>query len=112
MKTDPKTGKVPIDAHFRTNVPTVSAIGDLVDGPMLAHKAEDEGVAFAELLAGKAGHVDYNTIPSVIYTWPEVASVGLTEEQVEGAGRSTTRSASSPSSPTAAPRRWTRPRAS
>ena len=81
VKTDPKTGKVAIDAHFRTNVPTVSAIGDLIDGPMLAHKAEDEGVAFAELLAGKAGHVDYDTIPSVIYTWPEVSSVGLTEEQ-------------------------------
>jgi dihydrolipoamide dehydrogenase len=70
-----------IDEHFRTNVPTISAIGDLVDGPMLAHKAEDEGVAFAELLTGKAGHVDYGTIPSVIYTHPEVASVGITEEQ-------------------------------
>ena len=83
VTTDPKTGKVPVDPHFRTNVPTVSAIGDLIDGPMLAHKAEDEGVAFAELLAGKAGHIDYNTIPSVIYTWPEVSSVGLTEEQVK-----------------------------
>lgn len=83
VKTDPKTGKVQIDKHFRTNLPTVSAIGDLVDGPMLAHKAEDEGVAFAELLAGKAGHVDYDTIPSVIYTWPEVASVGKTEEQLQ-----------------------------
>lgn len=82
---DPKTGKVPIDKHYRTNVATVSAIGDLIDGPMLAHKAEDEGVAFAELLAGKAGHVDYNTIPSVIYTWPEVASVGQTEEQLKSA---------------------------
>ncbi|WP_406693405.1 dihydrolipoyl dehydrogenase [Singulisphaera sp. Ch08] len=83
VTVDPKTGKVPIDAHYRTNVPTISAIGDLVDGPMLAHKAEDEGVAFAEILAGKAGHVDYNTIPSVIYTWPEMASVGITEEQAK-----------------------------
>jgi dihydrolipoamide dehydrogenase len=83
VATDPKSGRVLVDAHFRTNVPTVSAIGDLIEGPMLAHKAEDEGVAFAEILAGKAGHVDYNTIPSVIYTWPEVASVGLTEEQVK-----------------------------
>jgi dihydrolipoyl dehydrogenase len=83
VDVDPKTGKVPVDEHFRTNVPTISAIGDLIEGPMLAHKAEDEGVAFAEILAGKAGHVDYDTIPSVIYTWPEMASVGLTEEQVK-----------------------------
>jgi dihydrolipoamide dehydrogenase len=83
VKTDPKSGKVATDPHFLTNVATISAIGDLIDGPMLAHKAEDEGIAFAELLAGKAGHVDYNTIPSVIYTWPEVASVGLTEEQLK-----------------------------
>lgn len=83
VNVDPKSGKVPIDAHFRTNVPTIAAIGDLVDGPMLAHKAEEEGVAFAELLAGKPGHVDYNTIPSVIYTWPEMASVGITEEQAK-----------------------------
>jgi dihydrolipoamide dehydrogenase len=86
VNVDAKTGRIPVDKHFRTNVPTVSAIGDLVDGPMLAHKAEDEGVAFAELLAGKAGHVNYDTIPSVIYTWPEVASVGLTEEQVKAQG--------------------------
>ena len=83
VQTEPKSGKVIIDKHFRTNVPTISAIGDLVDGPMLAHKAEDEGVACAELLAGKAGHVDYDTIPSVIYTHPEVASVGITEEQAK-----------------------------
>ncbi len=81
-----KTGKVPVDAHFRTNVPTISAIGDVIAGPMLAHKAEEEGVAFAEALAGKAGHVNYETIPSVIYTWPEMASVGLTEEQVKEQG--------------------------
>ncbi len=83
VAVDPKTGKVGVDKHYRTAVPTISAIGDLIDGPMLAHKAEDEGVAFAELLAGKAGHVDYSTIPSVIYTWPEMASVGITEEQAK-----------------------------
>ncbi len=83
VQFDLKTGKVGTDSHFRTNVPTVSAIGDLIDGPMLAHKAEDEGSAFAELLAGKAGHINYETIPSVIYTWPEMASVGITEEQAK-----------------------------
>lgn len=83
VPVDPKTGKVAVDKHFRTPVPTISAIGDLIDGPMLAHKAEDEGIAWAELLAGKAGHVDYDTIPSVIYTWPEMASVGITEEQAK-----------------------------
>ena len=83
VKFDPKTGKVGTDSHFRTNVPTISAIGDLIDGPMLAHKAEDEGTAFAELLAGQAGHINYETIPSVIYTWPEMASVGITEEQAK-----------------------------
>jgi dihydrolipoamide dehydrogenase len=83
VNVDPKTGKVPVDEHFRTNIPTISAIGDLIEGPMLAHKAEDEGVAFAEILAGKSGHVDYDTIPSVIYTWPEMASVGITEEQAK-----------------------------
>jgi dihydrolipoamide dehydrogenase len=83
VNVDAKTGRVPVDNRFRTNVPTISAIGDLIDGPMLAHKAEDEGIAWAELLAGKAGHVDYDTIPSVIYTWPELASVGFTEEEVK-----------------------------
>ena len=83
VKTDPKTGKVAINNHYQTNVPSIYAIGDVIDGPMLAHKAEDEGVAFAELLVGKAGHVDYNLIPSVIYTWPEVSSVGQTEEQLK-----------------------------
>src|SRR4029079_16741204 len=83
---DPKTGKVPVDAHFRTNIPTISAIGDLIDGPMLAHKAEDEGIACAEILAGKPGHVNYDTIPSVIYTWPEMAGVGITEEQAKEKG--------------------------
>jgi dihydrolipoamide dehydrogenase len=86
VPVDPKTGKVAVDPHYRTSAPTISAIGDLIDGPMLAHKAEDEGVAFAELLAGKAGHVNYETIPSVIYTWPEMASVGITEEQAKERG--------------------------
>ena len=110
VTVDPKTGKVPVDAHFRTNVATISAIGDLIDGPMLAHKAEDEGIACAEILAGKAGHVNYDTIPSVIYTWPELASVGLNRRAGEAEGAERTRSASSRSWPTAAPRRWTRPR--
>jgi len=83
VKFDPKTGKVGTDSRFRTNVPTISAIGDVIDGPMLAHKAEDEGTAFAELLAGLAGHINYDTIPSVIYTWPEMASVGITEDQAK-----------------------------
>ena len=86
VSVDAKTGKVPVDAKFRTNVPTISAIGDLIEGPMLAHKAEDEGIAFSELLAGKSGHVDYNTVPGVIYTWPELASVGLSEEQAKEKG--------------------------
>jgi len=81
VSVDARTGKVPVDGRYRTNVPSISAIGDLIEGPMLAHKAEDEGVAFAEILAGKAGHVDYDTVPGVIYTWPELASVGLDEEQ-------------------------------
>jgi dihydrolipoamide dehydrogenase len=81
-----KTGKVPVDGRFRTNIPTISAIGDLIEGPMLAHKAEDEGIAFAELVAGRPGHVNYGTIPGVIYTWPELASVGLTEEQAKDSG--------------------------
>jgi dihydrolipoamide dehydrogenase len=84
---DPKTGRVPVDDHFRTNVEGVYAIGDLVPGPMLAHKAMEEGIAFAEQQAGHAARVNYDTIPSVIYTWPEVAAVGLTEEQVKESGR-------------------------
>lgn len=79
-------GQIVTDAHFRTNVEGVYAIGDVIRGPMLAHKAEDEGVALAELLAGKAGHVNYNVIPSVIYTSPEAAWVGQTEEQLKAAG--------------------------
>lgn len=79
-------GFVKIDHHFKTNIEGIYAIGDLVPGPMLAHKAEEEGVALAEILAGQAGHVNYNTVPSVIYTFPEVASVGLTEEQCKEQG--------------------------
>jgi len=79
-------GRVAIDHHYRTNVANIYAIGDVVIGPMLAHKAEEEGVAAAELIAGKAGHVNYEAIPWVIYTWPEVASVGATEEQLKEKG--------------------------
>ena len=79
-------GRVEIDAHFATSVKGIYAIGDVVKGPMLAHKAEDEGVACAEILAGQAGHVNYDVIPSVIYTTPEVSSVGKTEEELKQAG--------------------------
>jgi dihydrolipoamide dehydrogenase len=78
--------RVKVDAHYATNVPGIYAIGDVIAGPMLAHKGEDEGVAVAEILAGQAGHVNYGAIPSVIYTWPEVASVGATEEELKAAG--------------------------
>jgi dihydrolipoamide dehydrogenase len=79
-------GRVQIDAHFATSVKGVYAIGDVVAGPMLAHKAEDEGVALAEILAGQAGHVNYDVIPSVVYTTPEVSAVGKTEEELKQAG--------------------------
>jgi dihydrolipoamide dehydrogenase len=79
-------GRVKTDAHFATNVAGIYAIGDVISGPMLAHKAEDEGVALAERLAGQAGHVNYDAIPSVVYTWPEVAAVGKTEEELKKAG--------------------------
>jgi dihydrolipoamide dehydrogenase len=78
--------RVKIDNHYKTNVDGIYAIGDVVVGPMLAHKAEDEGVAIAEILAGQAGHVNYDVIPGVVYTSPEVASVGKTEEEVKEAG--------------------------
>lgn len=86
VKYDAKSGRVDVDGHFQTNVPGVYAIGDLITGPMLAHKASEEGVVFAETLAGMKPHVNYDAIPSVIYIWPEVASVGLTEEQVKEKG--------------------------
>lgn len=79
-------GRVEVDDHFQTNVKGIFAIGDVIRGPMLAHKGEDEGVAVAELIAGKAGHVNYDAIPNVIYTYPEVASVGKTEEELKQAG--------------------------
>ncbi|WP_036263136.1 dihydrolipoyl dehydrogenase [Pyruvatibacter mobilis] len=79
-------GRVATDAHFKTNVDGIYAIGDAVAGPMLAHKAEDEGVAIAEILAGQSGHVNYDVIPGVIYTAPEVATVGKTEEELKEAG--------------------------
>ncbi|HEX3151212.1 MAG TPA: dihydrolipoyl dehydrogenase [Gemmataceae bacterium] len=87
VKQDEKSGRVEVDKHFQTNVPGVYAVGDLIAGPMLAHKASEEGVAVAEYLAGKPSHVSYDTIPSVIYIWPEVASVGPTEEQIKESGR-------------------------
>ncbi|MDB6452359.1 dihydrolipoyl dehydrogenase [Falsirhodobacter sp. 20TX0035] len=80
-------GVVKVDDHFQTNVKGVYAIGDAIPGAMLAHKAEDEGMAVAEILAGKHGHVNYGVIPGVIYTTPEVASVGMTEEALKEAGR-------------------------
>ncbi len=79
-------GRVVTNSHFQTNVAGIYAIGDVIAGPMLAHKAEDEGVAVAELIAGQAGHVNYDAIPGVVYTWPEAATVGKTEEQVKDAG--------------------------
>ena len=80
-------GQIATDKHYATNVEGLYAIGDVIEGPMLAHKAEDEGMAVAEILAGQAGHVNYGVIPGVIYTWPEVASVGETEETLKEAGR-------------------------
>jgi len=79
-------GRVKTDAHLRTNVPGIYAIGDVIAGPMLAHKAEDEGVAVAEIIAGRAGHVNYEVIPGVVYTSPEIAAVGKTEEQLKAEG--------------------------
>jgi dihydrolipoamide dehydrogenase len=79
-------GRISIDKKFKTNVDNVYAIGDVVEGPMLAHKAEDEGMAVAEFISGKYGHVNHDTIPGVIYTSPEVAAVGKTEEQLKQAG--------------------------
>jgi dihydrolipoamide dehydrogenase len=84
---DERTGRVPVDDNFQTNVKGVYAIGDLITGPMLAHKAEDEGIALAERLAGMKTQVNHDAIPSVIYTHPELAAVGLTEEQAKDAGR-------------------------
>ena len=100
-----------VNDHLKTGADGVWVIGDVTHGPMLAHKAEEEAVAVIEYIAGKAGHVDYDLVPSVIYTGPEVAWVGKTEEQLTAAGVALRR-ANSPSPPTAAPRSTTRPRAS
>ncbi len=78
--------RVKVDTHWSTNVPGIYAIGDVIVGPMLAHKGEDEGVAVAEVIAGQAGHVNYDAIPGVVYTWPEVASVGKTEDELKAGG--------------------------
>jgi dihydrolipoamide dehydrogenase len=80
-------GAIIVDDQMRTNVPNVFAIGDAIGGKLLAHKAEEEGVVAAEVIAGKPSHMHYGSIPSVVYTWPEVASVGLSEEEVKKAGR-------------------------
>ena len=79
-------GRIAVDKHFQSNVPGIYAIGDCIAGPMLAHKAEDEGMAIAEIIAGQAGHVNYDTIPSVVYTFPEVAAVGKTDQELKAAG--------------------------
>ncbi len=80
-----KQNRITVNEQFQTAIPNIYAVGDVIAGPMLAHKAEEEAVAAVEIMADKAGHVNYNLIPSVIYTWPEVASVGLTEEQLKAA---------------------------
>jgi len=85
IKLDNKQ-RIVVDAHFQTNVPGIYAIGDVIAGPMLAHKAEDEGIAVAEILAGQAGHVNYDVIPNVIYTFPEVAGIGKSEEDLKASG--------------------------
>jgi dihydrolipoamide dehydrogenase len=82
-----RRGEILVDDQMRTNLPNVYAIGDCVPGPMLAHKAEDEGVIAAEVIAGHKVHMHYKSIPGVVYTWPEIASVGLTEKQVKESGR-------------------------
>ena len=87
VKSDEK-GRIKIDKKFKTSVKNIYAIGDVIDGPMLAHKAEEEGIAVAEIIAGQSGHVNYDLIPGVIYTTPEVASIGLTEEQLKEKNKS------------------------
>ncbi len=79
-------GRVKVDHYYATNVPGIWAIGDVIAGPMLAHKAEDEGVAVAEILVGQAGHVNYDAIPNVVYTYPEIATVGKSEDELKAAG--------------------------
>ncbi len=84
--TRDERGYISVDQYFRTKHPSIYAVGDVIPGPMLAHKAEEEAVAAVEIMAGQHGHVNYKTIPSVVYTWPEVASVGVTEEQAKASG--------------------------
>ena len=79
-------GRVDIDEHFETKVKGVYAVGDVVQGPMLAHKAEEEGIAAVEIMAGQAGHVNYHNFPWIVYTWPEIAGVGFTEEELKAKG--------------------------
>ena len=86
LTLDPK-GRIEVDDHYRTKSPHIYAIGDVITGPMLAHKASDEGLAVAEIIAGQKPHIDYNLIPGVVYTWPELASVGKTEEKLKEEGR-------------------------
>jgi dihydrolipoamide dehydrogenase len=86
LKVSPR-GEILVDDQMRTNLPNVFAIGDCVPGPMLAHKAEEEGVVAAEVIAGKKAHMHYKSVPNVVYTWPEIATVGLTEKQLKDAGR-------------------------
>jgi len=86
ITTEERGNKIPVNAHLETTVPGVYAIGDVITGAMLAHKAEDEGVYVAETIAGQKPHINYNLIPGVVYTWPEVASVGYTEEQLKTNG--------------------------
>lgn len=86
LSTDER-GRIPVNGHLQTALSHIYAIGDVIEGPMLAHKAEEEGVFVAEVIAGQKPHIDYNLIPGVVYTWPEVAGVGQTEEQLKEAGR-------------------------
>jgi len=86
LVTEERTHKIPVNDHFETSVPGIYAIGDVIRGAMLAHKAEEEGVYVAEYLVGQKPHIDYNLIPNVVYTWPEVASVGKTEEELKTLG--------------------------
>ncbi|MDW8273957.1 MAG: FAD-dependent oxidoreductase, partial [Chitinophagales bacterium] len=86
LKTDEK-GRIPVNKHLETSVPGIYAIGDVIAGPMLAHKAEEEGVYVAEIIAGQKPHLNYHLIPGVAYTWPEAAGVGATEQELKSAGR-------------------------
>ena len=79
-------GRIEVNNNFQTNIDNIYAVGDVIKGAMLAHKAEEEAVAAIEMMAGQAGHVNYNLIPGVVYTWPEVASVGATEEELKNSG--------------------------